>query len=301
MCFQSKWDVSIQIPNWLQKPSFHEDCSTLLGCQCIPMDWGSVSGLRRGEHEDLHLVVHLGGLSLPLACEVVPLQHSLGNNHRESGTPQHSLPLYPEIWARAVVFTRSSPLFGPEGGQKWLQMHLCSAAVPISIAFSPAATKKTHWWLSEKKSLWQGKSSTKPSCFSAWKLWPNCAYLEPQRWEAKQPSRAGMCLFLSVNELCFVLLWIPATCWCPRLGLPTVQWHGFYSELPSIPKDIIALLCAAEVLCGKLIWRRKRSQLIDRKCHLLIYFFLLLKMKMNIVCVLCWNRPFNTKPIIAED
>lgn len=97
----------------------------------VPMDWGSVSGLRRGEHEDLHLVVHLGGLSLPLACEVVPLQHSLGNNHRESGTPQHSLPLYPAIWARAVVFTRSSPLFGREGGQKWLQMHLCSAAVPF--------------------------------------------------------------------------------------------------------------------------------------------------------------------------
>lgn len=45
--------------------------------------------------------------------------------------PQHSLPLYPEIWARAVVFTRSSPPFGPEGGQKWLQMHLCSAAVPF--------------------------------------------------------------------------------------------------------------------------------------------------------------------------
>lgn len=169
MCFQSKWDVSIQIPNWLQKPSFHEDCSMLLGCQCIPMDWGSVSGLRRGEHEDLHLVVHLGGLSLPLACEVVPLQHSLGNNHRESGTPQHSLPLYPEIWARAVVFTRSSPLFGPEGGQKWLQMHLCSAAVPISIAFSPAAKKKKHWWLSEKKEPVTGEKLYKAFLFLSMK------------------------------------------------------------------------------------------------------------------------------------
>lgn len=186
-------------------------------------------------------------------------------------------------------------------GCRCISAVLLSPSCPHQYCFFTSCYKKKTLMTQWKKSLWQGKSSTKPSCFSAWKLWPNCAYLEPHRWEAKQPSHAGMCLFVSVNELCFVLLWIPATCWCPRLGLPTVQWHGFYSELPSIPKDIIALLCAAEVLCGKLIWRRKRSQLIDRKCHLLIYFFSLLKMKMSIVCVLCWNRPFNTKPIIAED
>lgn len=101
--FQSKLDVSVQIPNWLWKPSPTKTgphCLADRGCSarwCIPMDWGSVSGLWRGEHEELHLVVHLEGLSLPLACEAVPLRPSLDNNHRESGTPQHSLPLYPEI------------------------------------------------------------------------------------------------------------------------------------------------------------------------------------------------------------
>lgn len=160
--FQCKYLIG-SISHLSSKTALH--CLADRGCSawwCIPMDWGSVSGLRRGEHEDLHLVVHLGGLSLPLACEVVPLQHSLGNNHRESGTPQHSLPLYPEIWARAVVFTRSSPLFGREGGQKWLQMHLCSAAVPFLspsvLLFHQLLQKKTHWWLSEKRACDRGKA-----------------------------------------------------------------------------------------------------------------------------------------------
>lgn len=138
-------------------------CLADRGCSawwCIPMDWGSVSGLRRGEHEDLHLVVHLGGLSLLLVCEVVPLQHSLGNNHRESGTAQPS----PVPWDLGKsccfyqIFTTVWPRGRTEVAADASLQCCCPLPVPISIAFSSAATKKNHWWLSEKRACDRGKA-----------------------------------------------------------------------------------------------------------------------------------------------
>lgn len=222
----------MQISTWCQKPSLSLFSSPgmlrMNGHDAAhPLDWRLEAGptitALGGEHSGCWRAW----------ADATLTQFGSQPQEEPNTTAQPSLAPWDLGIRRSVLITRWSLLLKPEQGPECRQSHLCSTAAPFSTPFSSAAPKKA--LVTQRANLYKafpvlcieitaklclpGASETRCSCAGV--------YLCVQNGVEVCPALGTSRLLTSQT----------------RQGLPAFQWHGFYSEfLPSLPKDIIALL-----------------------------------------------------------